>query len=290
MPTTNGVIENAINPQNVQQTTHAPNANARSLSSVRPDLSYQATTSQVDPTTETVEGRVESLLSKDNALMQRARAISAGQMAGRGLVNSSMGLQAGTAAMMDRAIPIASQDAQTYSQRAMFNTDAVNQGGMFNAGEANRLAATHAQLQTEQSIASQNLAAQRAMAEAQRSFQEQQNALDREQQARILEMQQAFQGSESALDRENQRWLTEFQVGANQANIPKAQVAEITLRLQDSIAQIAASPDMKPDAKAAQIKNAYDAANASIQTISTLYNTPLAGVGNVGTIRPGAQA
>ena len=331
------------------------------------DLSAQTNvatqTSEVDPATQTVEGRVESLLAQDNDLMRRARAVAAGQMNQRGLVNSTMGVQAGTAAMIDKALPIASQDAAIYSDRAMFNTEAINQGRMFNAAEINKLVAqgadiasrfglqqnefkfqsgenalnratderlANAKIASDQALAKaqiahdaamtnlklaadaantdKSIAAQERLMKAQQEFQGTQaeldrlqqtnlqlqdqmfrsteNELDRQAQTNILGLQQAFTGQENALDRENQRQLLQLQTSLNNSNIPKAQTAEIVSNLARDISTIAASPDMDANAKTVQIKNLYDAANASIQTISTLYNTELVGVGNVGTIVP----
>lgn len=347
---------NTLTPEQVQ--AYNPYGN------VAPNTNVQAQTAEVDPATQTVQGQLNSIISGDNELMQRARALATGEMGGRGLVSSTMNAQAGTAAVLDKALQIATPDAQIYSDRAMFNVNQQNQVGMFNAGEANKLSAVGADIAarfglqqnefsftagesmldrasqeklTQMKIASDELlqkaqlahsasmtqmqiaadaantdksiSAQSALQAAQQNFQTTQNELDRLQQANLfikdqefkleqvkveqdfrtnlLEVENAFKGSEAALDRENQRYLTEYQINAQQSNIPKSAVAEITIQLQNSIAQIASSGEMEASAKTTQIRNAYDAANASIQTISTLYNTELAGVGNVGKIVPG---
>jgi len=347
---------NTLTPEQVQ--AYNPYGN------VAPNTNVQAQTAEVDPATQTVQGQLNSIISGDNELMQRARALSTGEMSGRGLVSSTMNAQAGTAAVLDKALQIATPDAQIYSDRAMFNVNQQNQVGMFNAGEANKLSAVgqdiaarfglqqnefvftagesmldrasqekltklkiasdellqkaqlaHSASMTQMQIAAdaantdKSISAQSALQAAQQNFQTTQNELDRLQQANLfvkdqefkleqvkveqdfrtnlVEVENAFKGSEAALDRENQRYLTEYQINAQQSNIPKSAVAEITIQLQNSIAQIASSGEMEASAKTTQIRNAYDAANASIQTISTLYNTELAGVGNVGKIVPG---
>lgn len=363
-PASGGIISGSMSTPNTMTPEQVAQYNP--FGAVQPVTNYQAQTSQVDPATQTVEGRVASLLSQDNELMQRARAMSQGEMAGKGLVNSTMAVQAGTAAAMDKALQIATPDAQMYAERDMFNTDQVNTGGMFNAGEANKLAMTGAdiaskfglqqnefkftsgesaldrasnekltnlKIQSDAALSKAQMAhdaamtnlkvaadaantdkgigAQMALAKAQQEFQGTQSELDRLQQVNlqlqqqsygsaeaekdraaqtsIISIQQAFQGQQAELDRSNQRYLVEYQTKVSQANIPKAQVADITVQLQQSIAGIAASPDMDPAAKDAQIANAYTVANASIQTLSTLYDTPLVGVGNVGTIAPGGN-
>ena len=107
-----------------------------------PDIkpqTYTAQTREVNAPTETVAGQVDSILAKDSPLMQRARTIATQQMNQRGLVNSSMAQGAGVAAMIDRATPIAQQDAQTFSNRSLANMDATNQQNQFNVGQQNTL-------------------------------------------------------------------------------------------------------------------------------------------------------
>ena len=66
---------------------------------------------------QTVEGRLDGLLSKDSPLMQRA-ATQGMQFANqRGLLNSTMASGAAQGAMIDRAMPIAQQDASQAWQR-----------------------------------------------------------------------------------------------------------------------------------------------------------------------------
>jgi hypothetical protein len=135
---------------------------------------YTASTSQVNAPTETMQGQVASILSQDSPLMQRARTLATQEMAQRGLVNSSMAQGAGVAAMTDRALPIASQDAQTYSQRAMMNQDALNQASQFNVGQQNQM------FQFGQDIASRF-----GLQAGQQQFQAEQANLDRSLQAAL---------------------------------------------------------------------------------------------------------
>jgi len=86
---------------------------------------------------ETVRGQLGEIMATDSPLLQRARARAAATSAGRGLLNSTMGAQAGEAAMYDVAMPIASQDASTYGQAASQNQTVGNQAQEFNAGAFN---------------------------------------------------------------------------------------------------------------------------------------------------------
>ena len=93
---------------------------------------------EVDTAKETTAGQLQGIMAKDNPLMQLARTQATQGMAQRGLINSSMAQGAGVAAMLEKATPIAAADAATFSNRALANQQAVNEAGMFSAGEQNK--------------------------------------------------------------------------------------------------------------------------------------------------------
>ncbi|MBV2128151.1 hypothetical protein [Arsukibacterium indicum] len=110
------------------------------------------TNRQYDPRSESlVENRLSGLLDPNSALMNRVVSQTQEQAASRGLQSSSLAAGAGMGAMIDRATPIAQQDAQTYS-----NADQLGWQQNFQA-EQNNLSRTHdasmfdkqGQLQTE---------------------------------------------------------------------------------------------------------------------------------------------
>jgi hypothetical protein len=167
---------------------------------------YTAQTSQVNAPTETMQGQVNSILSQDNPLMQRARTLATQQMGQRGLVNSSMAQGAGVAAMVDRALPIAQQDAQTYNQRALINQDAINQGNQFNVGQTNQMFQF-----------GQDLAGRFGMQREEQQFRSGESALDRAQQSQLQSNQFGFQGTQADLDRSLQQALQANQISAQDA-------------------------------------------------------------------------
>lgn len=75
---------------------------------------------------ETIEGRLERLLSKDNPVMQQAANQARMSFASRGLLNSSMGEQAALEALISKAIEIAGPDAQRYFQNRLNNVEWTN--------------------------------------------------------------------------------------------------------------------------------------------------------------------
>ena len=78
-------------------------------------------------------GRVDSIIAKGSPLMERAAAKAKQGMNARGLMNSSMAIGAGQAAVMDAATPIAVQDASLFQQAQIANQNSLNQGNQFNA-------------------------------------------------------------------------------------------------------------------------------------------------------------
>lgn len=96
------------------------------------NISGPNVTRAVNGVEETIEGRVGNLLKTDtqgnytNQVVRQAADRAMQQMAGRGLLNSSMAMQAAQEAAIAKAIEIAGPDAQTYFQQGRANQDAQN--------------------------------------------------------------------------------------------------------------------------------------------------------------------
>lgn len=90
------------------------------------------TNSQIDAATETIEGRLGNLLALDangnytNQVVRQAHDRAKQRFAARGLLNSSMAVQAGQEAVISRAIEIAGPDAERYFQNRRANVDSQN--------------------------------------------------------------------------------------------------------------------------------------------------------------------
>ena len=143
----------------------------------------QATTAQAGTTdwapdkSATVQGQLTSVLDAGGPLMDRA-ATKANQVAnGRGLLNSSIAVGAGQAALYDAALPIAQQDATVNAQAGQFNAGAKNAAALSNANALNQTSQFNATSQNAAEgqqrgagITSEQTAQQRAEAEAGRAF------------------------------------------------------------------------------------------------------------------------
>lgn len=75
------------------------------------------------PEDDSVSNRVTGLLAKDSPLLQQARASAAQGANRRGLLNSSMAVQAGETAALSSVLPIASQEAQQTHQKNLTAMD-----------------------------------------------------------------------------------------------------------------------------------------------------------------------
>lgn len=84
---------------------------------------WQGAGNYFDPNKATVHGQLGGLLDPGNPLMQQAQTRALKAANSRGLSNSTMAVQAGESAMLDAALPIAAQDAQTYQAMNMLDAD-----------------------------------------------------------------------------------------------------------------------------------------------------------------------
>lgn len=113
---------------------------------------YNATKIELDPTKDTVAGQVDSVIKNDSPLMQGARTRASQAANSRGLLNSTMAVQAGEEAVHNAALPIAQQDAQTNFQTKQLNQNAENQATQFTAGAKTQGALQESGAQNERSL------------------------------------------------------------------------------------------------------------------------------------------
>lgn len=117
-------------------------AAAQSSTAKAPVQGYDAQTANlstwnVDPATQTVEGRLQGLLASGNPVLQQARTQALQSMNARGLLNTSMAAGEGVNALIRSALPIAQQDATTLASAGQFNTQMANNMSQFNANALN---------------------------------------------------------------------------------------------------------------------------------------------------------
>jgi hypothetical protein len=98
----------------------------------------------VDPS-QTVEGRLQGLLSKGSPLLTLAETRARQGMNRKGLLNSSMAEGEALRAITETATPIATADAATFAKAAQFNAEQQNLMEQFNVREVNASAAFNAE-------------------------------------------------------------------------------------------------------------------------------------------------
>ena len=171
----------------------------------------------------TVAGQMNKILSSGSPLLERAKTRAAQAANSRGLLNSSMGVQAGEEAVLTTAMPMAQQDASTYANQGLVNQGAQNQfstaankygtdsamnkqqfGQNFQLQEQQFGQQTGTGDYTGKGLIGTNLQSQLALQKGQQDFSASESALGRTQQTGLQEGQQDFVASESALGREQQ--------------------------------------------------------------------------------------
>jgi len=99
----------------------------KAVSDMNATAKIEKPTSYYDEAKSTVAGRLNSLLNTDSAYMKQAENKAAEASSRKGLLNSSIAIQAGQAAAYDAAMPIAQQDASEYNKFGLQTQAAENQ-------------------------------------------------------------------------------------------------------------------------------------------------------------------
>ena len=138
-PPSTGIIDSNIPAAPAASTTPTTGVGTTSISggSVSDQLNQilgpSTTPSTTTPTNwnvtpeQTVQGQIGGIINSNSPLRDRANARSMEAANSKGLINSSMAVQAGEAALYDAALPIAQQDAATQAQAAQFNVGTSSQ-------------------------------------------------------------------------------------------------------------------------------------------------------------------
>lgn len=129
MPTNPGIIEDELEtvaPPVVNDAVQAPSVtdpapNPVADSDPLASLNIKPITNEVNAETDTVEGRMNSLTASGSQYITQAENDARRESNNRGLINSTMAAGAGREAAIRAALPIAQQDAKTYSDTRLAN-------------------------------------------------------------------------------------------------------------------------------------------------------------------------
>lgn len=173
-----------------------------------------------------VQNRLVDVIGENSRFIQQARTGAANQANSRGLLNSSIAAGAGEGAAIDRALPIASQDAQSVVQAILQNAADANalqgqrEGQTFTGGQNDLARQAAFSLQGQQlGFQSGENAAQRQLSQdlqgQQLGFQSEENAAQRQLSQDLQGQQLAFSGREGAANREFSRTVQNQQLNFN---------------------------------------------------------------------------
>lgn len=191
----------------------------------------------------TVADRVNALLGKDSDLLRRAGQKGLNLANKRGLLNSSIAVEASMAAMMDAIVPIASQDSQqAYGQmlQEMINVHAKSMQEM-QIGSTEKIAA--AARASSEKIAAEGNATSKEVAASNNAAQAEREAAQIAAQAALREKELAAQKELAVLNnaaaKEVEIMRLEFQSAANAAQLNQADKTALTNALANANATYA---------------------------------------------------
>lgn len=225
---------------------------------------------------QTVRGQINSLINEDSPLMQQAATRAKQEAASRGLINSSLAVQAGQAALYDKALPIAQSDANTYAQSAksnqdatnsfsQFNANAQNQASQFGANARNTLQSQKIDVQSRADLSNAGAANDALARDAQINSQQ---AVAKFDSAVKVAMQNADAAGKLQLQQVDANVRTQLaDIEANYKNQMQTSqsVAASYQSMVDNITRIMANPDLDAGAKQAAINNLTKLYNNAMQ-------------------------
>ena len=135
---------------------------------IAPASTYNAAQVQA-PTS--VADKVKSIIDQNSPLMQQASARANEASNNRGLINSSMAVNAAQGAVMDAATPIASADASAINNANIVNATATNSANQFGAQQINAMNTLQGQLSNQVNLANLDTTSKAQLANIQADYQ-----------------------------------------------------------------------------------------------------------------------
>lgn len=204
---------------------------------------------------QTVEGRINNILNSDSPIVQMARTRAKEAANERGMLNSSMAVQAGEAAAYDASIPIATADAATAAKAAGYNADQSNQFAVHNVDSTNTASQFNAGAQNM--LTGQKLASNTAL---------QQSRISADTQRTIADLEAKTRTDLGRLDAQTKTNLAQMDSGtrttlatieANYKNLMQsnASASDLYRQVTQNITNISLSKDMDGPAKQTAVNN-----------------------------------
>ena len=249
----------------------APAANATATNATA--TGFQGAQTQVNQPTDTVAGQIAGLIDANSPLMQQAARRANEAANAKGLLNSSIAVGAGQEAVMDRALPIATQDANTYTNTRLANQNSTNAGLQFSAAAQNQASQTNATLGTDTS--QKNAAAANTL--------------------QLTGMDQAFKTAIANTDAQNKVVLQQLgdQTKVGLANIEadyktliqtSASASDMYRQSLDAISKVVSDTNMNAQAKATAINGYMGWMKNAMNLVASVNGVDLGSLLNFGTV------
>lgn len=221
---------------------------------IKDELSEVAKANQVAPVLQDfdeskgVAGRVNSITSSGSPLMETARTRAAQNTAKRGLMNSSIGTQAGEQAVIETATPIANADASLYQQQRLTNQTAQNNAAVVNSNNAIQAATTGRQMDVSE-------------AQQGRSLMEQARQFDGSQaeNSRQFDATTAQRETLAQMDVDSRRELATIEAQFKNQIQNNTNISQAWGTMMETIQTIQNNPELGDAAKQTMIQNNLDA-------------------------------
>ena len=239
---------------------------------IKDELSEVARSNQIAPVLQDfdeskgVAGRVNSITSSGSPLMETARTRAAQNTAKRGLMNSSIGTQAGEQAVIETATPIANADASLYQQQRLTNQTAANNAATVNANNNIQAATTGRQMDLSDT-------------QQQRSLMEQARQFDgtRSENARQFDATTAQRMDLAKLDVDSRKELANIEAAFKNQIQNNTNISQAWGTLQEAISKIQNNPELDAATKTQLINNNL----ASFKSFSTFWGKATGGAVDV---------
>lgn len=250
---------------------------------------------QYDPRSESlVQNQITGLLDPNSALMRRVVSQTQEQAASRGLQSSSIAAGVGMGAMIDRALPIAQQDAQTYGNAQQlgwqqnFQAEQNNLNRQHDASMFDKNATFQAQmqdLQYRQQLGTLDYQGQQQLQQMERSAQLQQQRDHLMQQFDFSKMDKAFVQDleKTRLQFDYNTDMFEKQVGAQAALDYRNASTSAYNSYLEQVAAVYSNPNMSPEQQAAgvaKLQQLFAQQQSALQAIYGFASGAQPGAGN----------
>ena len=247
----------------------------------------------LDPTKQTVQGQLSGILAANSPLMQQAAARSQEQQIANGTLNSSMAVGAAQGAVMDKAMPIAQQDANTFAANAKYAADTANSTSQFNTGQANQVGVQNTAEQNQNiradqttglqgQVANQDVAKAKALAGFDSATK---LAMQNTDTAGKLQLSQIDSNTKQAIEQMDAQYKIQMQTSNSMALTYQSMIGEM--------AKVMSDPNMDGPSKSTAIENLRQMYSDSLAVQSQVSGLKLGSIispGSFGDVGAGVNA